>query len=178
MESIIIFGKNYVVVEKKSNVDSVKLRGNKIVINSCKNPPHLLLKEFLSSLLYSELHKIYNEILKRKKVDVFANLDFEITEKIDGKRNRIAKLEGNKILVKLNAVALPKSALKYIVAHEIAHVISKRHTSKFWKIVKTIYPNFEKGQKLLTKHAEMLIDPLAAFPDDVERDGRGNKELI
>ncbi len=156
MKSITIFGKNYVVIEKKSNMDNVKLRGNKIIVNSCKNPPHLLLKEFLSNLLYSELHKIYNEILKRKKVDVFGDLDFEILEKIDSKRDRIAKLKGNKILVKLNAIALPKSALRYIVTHEIAHVITKGHGKKFWKIVEMIYPNYQKGYELLMKSENIL----------------------
>jgi predicted metal-dependent hydrolase len=156
MKSITIFGKNYIVIEKKSNMDNVKLRGNKIIVNSCKNSPHLLLKEFLSNLLYSELHKIYNEILKRKKVDVFGTLDFEIMEKIDSKRNRIAKLKGNKILVKLNAIALPKSALRYIVAHEIAHVITKKHGKKFWRIVETIYPNYQEGYELLMKYENFL----------------------
>jgi len=156
MKSITIFGKNYVVIEKKSNMDNVKLRGNKIIVNSCKNPPHLLLKEFLSNLLYSELHKIYNEIIKGKKVDVFGDLDFEILEKIDSKRDRIAKLKGNKILVKLNAIALPKNALRYIIAHEIAHVITKRHGEKFWMIIKMIYPNYQKGYELLMKSENIL----------------------
>jgi len=52
-------------------------------------------------------------------------------EKIDGKKQRIAKLKGNKILVKLNAATLPESALKYIIVHEIAHIFTKRHCKKF-----------------------------------------------
>jgi predicted metal-dependent hydrolase len=113
-------------------------------------------KDSSADLLYSQLFKIYEQIKREGKVEVFGNLDFEVVEKIDNKKQRIAKLKGNKILVKLNAVALPKSALKYIVAHEIAHTFTKRHTRKFWKIVETIYPNFEIGQRLFMKYGKFL----------------------
>jgi hypothetical protein len=105
-----------------------------------------------ADLLYSRLLNIYEQIKREGKIEVFGNLDFEIVEKIDNKKERIAKLKGNKILIKLNAVALPKSALKYTVVHEIAHTITKRHTKRFWKIVETIYPSFKMGQKLLAKY--------------------------
>jgi len=113
-------------------------------------------KDSSADLLYSQLFKIYEQIKREGRVEVFGSLDFEVVGKIDNKKQRIAKLKGNKILVKLNAVALPKSALKYIIAHEIAHTFTKRHTKKFWKIVETIYPNFEIGQNLLIKYGSRL----------------------
>jgi predicted metal-dependent hydrolase len=109
-----------------------------------------------ADLLYSRLLNIYDQIKREGKIEIFGSLDFEIVEKIDNKKERIAKLKGNKILIKLNAVVLPKSALKYIVVHEIAHAITKRHTKRFWKIVETIYPNYRIGQKLLAKYRKLL----------------------
>jgi hypothetical protein len=109
-------------------------------------------KDLSDDLLYSKLSEIYEQIKKDGRVEVFGDLDFEIVENIDSKRHRIAKLKGNKILVKRNAVKLPKSALKYMVVHEIAHTLTKRHTKKFWKVVETIYPNFKTGEKLLVKY--------------------------
>jgi len=106
--------------------------------------------------LHSKLSAIYEQIRKERRIEVFGTLDFEVVRSIDGKKHRIAKLKGNKILIKLSALALPKSALKYIIVHEIAHTFAKRHTKKFWKIVETIYPNFETGQKLLMKHGKLL----------------------
>jgi len=109
-----------------------------------------------AELLYSELFRIYDQIRKEKRIEVFGNLDFEVVEDIDNKKHRIAKLKGNRILVQLNAMRLPRSALKYIIAHEIAHTLTKRHTRRFWKIVETIYPKFEKGQDLLMKYGSRL----------------------
>jgi len=106
--------------------------------------------------LYSKLSQIYDEILADGTVEVFGNLDFDIVEKIDNKKDRVAKLKANKILVKINAVKLPKKALKYIIAHEVAHTLSKGHSKKYWKLVKNIYPNYETGKKLLVKHKEKL----------------------
>jgi len=109
-------------------------------------------KDYSTELLYSELFRIYDQIRKERRIEVFGNLDFEVVEAIDNKKHRIAKLKGNKILVQLNAVRLPKSALKYIIAHEIAHTLTKRHSRRFWKIVEAIYPKFEIGQNLLMKY--------------------------
>lgn len=106
--------------------------------------------------LYSRLSKIYDEMMDEETVEIFGNLDFDIVDKIDGKKERIAKLKANRILIKVNASKLPKSALKYIIAHEVAHTMSKGHTKKYWKLVENIYPNFQKGKKLLFKYKEQL----------------------
>lgn len=156
MKKITIFGKNHEIVEQESKRDSIRIVNNRILIKTHERSSEALLKEFLEERLYSELIKIYEQIRKEGKFEIFGDLDFEIVEKIDNKKQRIAKQKGNKILVKLNAVALPKNALKYVIVHEIAHIFTKRHTKKFWKIVKTIYPNFKVAQNLLEKHKEIL----------------------
>jgi len=51
------------------------------------------------------------------------------------KKGRIAKLKGNRIILQLYGIALPENILEYIVAHEVAHIENKRHTTKFSKTV-------------------------------------------
>lgn len=152
MKELIMFGKKYVIIEQNSGREGLQVKNNKIFITSSKRPANSSLKRVLADHLHSELRKIYNRIKDEEKVELFGNLNFEIVGKIDKKRQRVAKLTGNKILVRLNAIALPKSALKYIIAHEIAHTLTKKHNQKFWKIVKTIYPNFGRGQTLLMQY--------------------------
>ena len=156
MKRLMIFGKNSRVIEQRSDKDLVEFKNNKITISCCKTSSSLLLNEFLADLLYSQLHRIYDQVKKEGRVEVFGDLDFEIVEKIDNRKQRVAKLKGNKILVKLNSVALPKSALKYVIAHEIAHTFTKRHTKRFWKTVELMCPNFEKPQELLTKYNDFI----------------------
>lgn len=156
MKKLMIFGKNSRVIEQKSDKDLVEFKNNKITVSSCKMLSSLLLNEFLADLLYSHLTKIYEKMKKEGKIEVFGDLDFEIVEKIDNKKQRIAKLKGNKVLVKLNAVALPKSVFKYVIAHEIAHIFTERHTSRFWKTVELMCPNFEEPRRLLTKYGDYI----------------------
>jgi predicted metal-dependent hydrolase len=115
--------------------------------------------------LYSRLSEIYEQIRRERRVEVFGTLDFEIVKSIDGKKHRIAKLKGNKILVQVNAARLPKSALRYIIAHEIAHTLTKKHTKRFWKILEAIYPTYETGQTLLTKYGSQLQGDHSPLPD-------------
>jgi hypothetical protein len=117
-------------------------------------------RDLRAGQLYSRLFKIYEELRREKRIEVFGNLDFEVVQTIDGKKQRIAKLKGNRIIVKLDAVSLPRSALRYVIVHEIAHIVAKRHTKRFWKIVEAIYPNFEKGQKLLAEHEGLPVERL------------------
>jgi len=156
LKNIVIFGETFSVVERRSDSDSIEVKGRVIIVNRKRRTARSLLKEFLAEKLYSRLVELYKEIMKSGKVEILGDLDFEVVGSIDNKRWRVAKLKGNKILVRLNAVALPEQALKYIIAHEIAHIFSKKHTKRFWRIVETIYPEYEVGLKLLREYKELL----------------------
>jgi len=160
MKELKIFGKNVEVEEIRSDKDSVQFRNDRIVVATCERPASSLLKEFLENVLYSQVCKIYEDIRNEGKIDLFGDLDFEIFEKIDSRKERVAKLKGNKILVKLSAVTSPESALKYVITHEIAHIFTKRHSKRFWRIVETIYPSFKDGEKLFAEYRSLLVEPL------------------
>ena len=159
MKQLTIFGQQHLLQEQKSDQDHIELRSNTIIVRKHKKTTKTLLREFLSQLLYDKLMETYDNIKAEGKVELFGDFDFEITESVDDKKTRIAKLKGNKVIIKLNTVALPESALKYIVAHEIGHTTSKRHTSKFWRTVKLIYPDYKKAQQLL------ISSPLSLYQD-------------
>jgi predicted metal-dependent hydrolase len=156
--SVTIFGKRFNVVEERSDRDQVRLEGSRVYVATATRPPSSLLKEFLEGLLYSKLLRIYDRM--GKKVEVLGNLDFEVLERIDRNKRRVAKIRGNRVLVKLNAVALPEIALRYVVAHEVAHVLTKRHTRRFWKTVELICPDFKRGQGLLEKYGDFITGGL------------------
>jgi len=157
MTRIIIFGKPVTMVIKKSNRDFVRLRKNKLFVYFHKKPAELLVKDFLSSMLYAELYKIYEKVRKTGRIRIIGDLDFDIVDEIDNKRYRVAKLKGHTILVKLDAVKFPKRAIKYIVCHEMAHMIVKRHTKKFWEVLEAIYPNYKAGEKLMAKYKQQIL---------------------
>jgi len=147
IEAVTIFGRDYPIVEEKTDI--IQFNEGKVSIRSNRRLAEPLLKEFLTDLLFHKLEEIQEQIRKEGKIDLLGNLDFELAKRIDNKRKRIAKLKGNRIILKIDAVALPEGILRYIVAHEIAHVENKRHTRKFWKTVELICPNFREEQQQL-----------------------------
>jgi len=44
---------------------------------------------------------------------------------------------------------LPKELIKYVVLHEMCHLLVKNHKELFWLLVQKIDPNFKEKEKLL-----------------------------
>jgi hypothetical protein len=93
-----------------------------------------------------KINKILSELLEKNEVEIFGNLKIEVANMDD-----LALIKRNKIYLDVKAMKYPKYILKYIIAHELAHLVIKRHTKKFWETVKRIYPQYEKGRDELFK---------------------------
>jgi len=131
-----------------------------------------------AELLYSRLFEVYDRMRRERRIDVFGDLDFEVVQSIDGKQSRIAKLKGNKILVHVNAARLPKSALRYIITHELAHLAVKMHSKKFWEIVKRIHPQYEKGRSELLGRIGSQIFEVKKFESHIRNRPRTWGEIV
>jgi predicted metal-dependent hydrolase len=92
------------------------------------------------------VEEMLRELTEDNGMEVYGNLRIEVAD-----MDTLALLKGNKIYINIKARRYPKFVLKYIIAHELAHLIVKRHTKKFWEIVKRIYPQYEKGREELLK---------------------------
>jgi predicted metal-dependent hydrolase len=98
---------------------------------------------------------ILKELTEDNGMELYGNLKVEVAD-----MDTLALLKGNKIYINIEARRYPKFVLKYIIAHELAHLIVKRHTKKFWEIVKRIYPKYEKGRRELFNRARKFIKTL------------------
>lgn len=151
MRTVMIFGQLFQVVENNNGRNEVIKEDNRIIVGSHSEAAETILDEYLQEQLSKSLYDIFDQIAENGKLNVFGDIEFKVSSKIDGNKDIIAKLKGNRILVKTSAIALPINVLKYIVSHEIAHVTIKKHTSKFWKTVELICPDYEQSQQLLNK---------------------------
>jgi predicted metal-dependent hydrolase len=53
-------------------------------------------------------------------------------------------------------VMAPLDVIDYVVVHELAHLRVKNHSSKFWKAVAAIYPDYQKQRKWLRENGAAL----------------------
>jgi len=96
-----------------------------------------------------KLEAILKEFLERGCIEVYGDLKIVVTS--FDRPSRIACLKGNTIYVSVKARRYPDFVLRYIIAHELAHLVVKRHTWRFWKVVRIIYPEYEKGKEELLR---------------------------
>ncbi len=99
-----------------------------------------------------KLEAILKEFLDQGSIEVYGNLKIAVTS--FNRPSRIAFQKGNTIYVSIKAKGYPDSVLRYIIAHELAHLVVKRHTWRFWKIVRIIYPEYERGKEELLRIAK------------------------
>jgi predicted metal-dependent hydrolase len=113
-----------------------------------------------------KLEAILKEFLEQGSIEVYDNLKIVVTS--FDRPSRIAFQKGNMIYVSIKARGYPDFVLRYIIAHELAHLAVKRHTWRFWKVVRIIYPEYEKGreelleiasEELMKRNRRMILYP-------------------
>ena len=53
-------------------------------------------------------------------------------------------------------IKAPMFVIRYIIAHELAHLIEANHTPTFWNTVKAQVPEYEKAKNWLAEHGDLL----------------------
>ncbi|MEM2228389.1 MAG: M48 family metallopeptidase [Candidatus Bathyarchaeia archaeon] len=96
-----------------------------------------------------KLEGILKDLLNKNGIEIYGNLKIKVAN-ID----TLALLKGNNIYINIQAKRYPKFILKYVIAHELAHLAVRRHTKKFWEIVRRIYPQYERAKNLLKSVGE------------------------
>ncbi len=73
----------------------------------------------------------------------------------------------NAICFSCRLMLMPEEAQDYVVVHELSHIIRKDHSKAFWKIVRSIMPDYMERKKLLKQGFNVDIYPeLRELGDD------------
>ena len=53
-------------------------------------------------------------------------------------------------------IMAPPSVLRYVAAHEVAHLVQMNHSPAFWNVVAQLYPNWQEQRAWLKHHGARL----------------------
>lgn len=69
---------------------------------------------------------------------------------ITGAKTRFGSCSSNgNISYSFRLMTYPDEAIDYVVVHELCHLVEMNHSSKFYKIVESVLPDYKERRKLL-----------------------------
>lgn len=72
--------------------------------------------------------------------------------------------DGN-ILINWHLIFAPRTVLRYVVAHELAHLVVRSHQPRFWSKLAEMLPNYKSAMGWLNRHqANLTADFLQVKP--------------
>ena len=61
-----------------------------------------------------------------------------------------------KLIFNWRIIMAPISAIDYIIVHELCHMKEPPHSSKFWDLVESLFPNYKKWKEWLRINGRLL----------------------
>lgn len=155
-EFINIFGQTYHIDLVYGNITSPKLdveeKNIQIILPlKFKNTDNSdLLKIMLQKMYIKILDNELDTILENARINLgYAPEDIEIVKNA----NYIAKyLDNKKIQINPEIIKFDKETIEYIIFHEFCHLQYKTHSKKFYEIIKSFFPNYEKIEESLKEY--------------------------
>lgn len=162
-----------VVVQEESRRRSavVEHTGDQINVRVPKGQavdPHRALESWLRRQAKRDIHerlRARSREMKRKPGKVF----------IMGQRTKWGNCSSRcNISINWRLVMAPPDVLDYVVVHELAHLIEPYHSAKFWLVVASWCPEFQRAKDWLAICGHTVFDSGVAA-DQVMRSGLGVK---
>ena len=151
-------GRRYGLKIKKNSSKNVKLIKGKLVVfyPLKKNKPA---SEMNVRLCLVEWYKKNAQRILEHKTYQYAKL-FSVQPKrisIKDYRSRWGSCNstGN-ISFNWRIIIAPSKIIDYLVVHELAHIIHHNHSSKYWKLVNFIYPDYKECRSWLKNYSHNL----------------------
>jgi len=150
-ESIRYLGKQYMLKVKEDDANIVKYYQGKIFmcVEDKKN--------------YELKKKIYKQWQKEKAEEVFKEVLNEMYERVKiygvnkpalsirDMRTRWGSCnnEKEKIIINKQLIMAKKTAIKYVILHELIHLMHPNHSKEFYNMLGTLMPDYEKRKEYL-----------------------------
>ena len=153
--SIVIFGREYQVVTREAKYEKVVRSKRKIyVYHKGSQDPKKLLERYLRSLLYRYALTVLKSLGKRGYLN--GTLKIKVVNSVTKSHTVLARIRGNLIEISARLIQFPKQIIRYVLIHELAHLLVKQHTERFHAILNSLLPNVKRIEKKFPEYANLL----------------------
>ncbi|MCX8035135.1 MAG: M48 family metallopeptidase [Candidatus Dojkabacteria bacterium] len=118
----------------------------------------------------SNLSKLIKKLAKKVLINFVENISKEIDISFnklyikDNVSNWGSCSSKKNINLNYKIIFLPKDPAKYIVVHELCHIVHMNHSPNFWNLVEKFMPNYKLIRKTLrNKYRNIIIQPPQEF---------------
>lgn len=144
-------GKRYVLTVVDSNKPSVVKQGPKKLIMNVRKSSSIENKEKLMYLFYkNELEKKLNKFIPEIEKMIGVNSCGYCIRKMKNKWGSCNHEKGT-LIFNVELAKKKDNEIKYVIVHELVHLIEKKHNDRFKELVETYCPKWETYHKSLNK---------------------------
>jgi predicted metal-dependent hydrolase len=148
-ESFIYLGRQYQLIVRKGESDSVGLAKGRILLNTTMDVRNKAHNEKLIEKWYAEHgEKVFKE---RYKV-VLKKFDYDFTPELQVRK--MSKRWGSflakkKVLLNPELIKASKECIDYVITHELCHMKHHDHSTAYYRFLNSKFPNWEKAKEAL-----------------------------
>jgi len=145
-QTLRLLNKEYVIL--LSSIKSVKVRENTLIlpINNTRIRLIAYLKRMLKKIVeekINQINKIYGFKINRISIS-------------SAKTNWGSCSHNDKLHFTYRLALCPLDVIDYIIVHELCHTKVKNHSIRFWKLVKSIMPNYKTFERWLKDNKSIM----------------------
>jgi predicted metal-dependent hydrolase len=105
--------------------------------------------------------KKYTKQFLLKQVSSYAEKVGITPSKVNIKKMRTrwgSASKNNVINLNEHLLKAPKSAIDYVILHEICHLKIRNHSHRFWELVRKFMPNYEENRRWLEVNSTRIVE--------------------
>ncbi len=149
-ETLMYLGKNYKLHVIPESIKGVEFNQKFIISKENQPKAYSIFKAWYVNKAKEKIEKIAIEYSQNLGV-VYNSLKVSELKYTWGSCSPNNNLNFNWRLVKA-----PLYVIKYIVVHELTHIVELNHTPRFWNMLSIQIPNYEKAKKWLKQNGDLL----------------------
>ncbi|VUD53070.1 hypothetical protein TDB9533_01760 [Thalassocella blandensis] len=120
---------------------------------------HLSVKQNTRQFRQDALHKFYRKALQQRIPELVELYEPRLGVKVDEWRIKRMKtrwgtcnISDRRIWLNLSLAQYPFHCLEYVVVHEMAHLLERHHNDRFWRLISSVMPDWQRAKIILKQN--------------------------